>query len=101
MKIFSADTHVAPKTDAQTEVQTEGMWKVIVLNDPVNLMSYVVMVFRRVFGYDESKARKHMLEVHEQGRSVLWAGPRERAEAYVYTLQNWQLNTVLEKDEKN
>lgn len=101
MKIFSADTHVAPKANTEVEVQTEGMWKVIVLNDPVNLMSYVVMVFRRVFGYDENKARKHMLEVHEQGRSVLWFGPRERAEAYAFTLQNWQLNTVLEKDEKN
>jgi len=101
MKIFSANTHVTPETEAEAEVRTEGLWKVIVLNDPVNLMSYVVMVFRRVFGYDEDKARKHMLEVHEQGRSVLWAGPRERAEAYVYTLQNWQLNTVLEKDEKN
>jgi ATP-dependent Clp protease adaptor protein ClpS len=101
MKIFSTDTRVAPKTGTEAKVQTEGMWKVIVLNDPVNLMSYVVMVFRRVFGYDENKARKHMLEVHEQGRSVLWAGPRERAEAYAYTLQNWQLNSVLEKDEKN
>jgi ATP-dependent Clp protease adaptor protein ClpS len=100
MKILSADTHVAPQKNTETKVRTEGAWKVIVLNDPVNLMSYVVMVFRRVFGYDETKARKHMLEVHEQGRSVLWAGPRERAEAYVYTLQNWQLNTVLEKDEK-
>ncbi len=101
MKIFSAQTHTAPKTDTDTLVETEGLWKVIVLNDPVNLMSYVVMVFRKVFGYDEGKARKHMLEVHEQGRSVLWAGPRERAEAYVFTLQNWQLNTVLERDEKN
>lgn len=101
MKTGSADTHVAPSTGSETQVATEGMWKVIVLNDPVNLMSYVVMVFRRVFGYDESKARKHMIEVHEQGRSVLWAGPRERAEAYVFTLQNWQLNTILEKDEKS
>lgn len=99
MKIFSSDTRVAPQKDSQTQLQTEGLWKVIVLNDPVNLMSYVVMVFRRVFGFDEPKARRHMLEVHEQGRSVLWTGPRERAEAYVYTLQNWQLNTVLEKDE--
>ena len=101
MKIFSSQTHVAPNTDADTLVQTDGMWKVIVLNDPVNLMSYVVMVFRKVFGFDELKARKHMLEVHEQGRSILWVGPRERAEAYVFTLQNWQLNTLLEKNEKN
>ncbi len=74
-------------------------WKVIVLNDPVNLMSYVEMVFRRVFGYENERARKHMLEVHQLGRSVLWSGDREKAEAYVYQLQHWQLNALLEKDD--
>ena len=27
--------------------------------------------FRKVLGYDEAKATKHMLEVHEEGRSVV------------------------------
>ena len=54
-------------------------WNVIVHNDPVNLMSYVTMVFQRVFGYPE-RAEKHMLEVHNNGRSILWSSIRERAE---------------------
>jgi ATP-dependent Clp protease adaptor protein ClpS len=62
-------------------------------------MSYVVLVFRKVFGFDEPRAQKHMLEVHERGRSVLWAGLRETAEAYAFTLQQWHLTTVLERDE--
>ena len=74
-------------------------WKVVVLNDPVNLMSYVVMVFRKVFGYDENRATKHMLEVHEQGRSVVWSGDREPAEGYVYQLQRWKLQAALEADD--
>ena len=51
-----------PDIIEQTEVETElaQVWKVIVLNDPVNLMNYVVMVFRKVFGYGEQKAIKHM-----------------------------------------
>lgn len=77
----------------------EGVWRVVVLNDPVNLMSYVVLVFKKVFGFDESKARKHMLEVHELGRSVVWSGWRETAEAYVFTLQRWHLTATLEADE--
>lgn len=97
-KISFADTRVVPDQETETRVGPENLWKVIVLNDPVNLMSYVVMVFRKVFGYDEARARKHMLEVHEQGRSIVWSGPRERAEAYMHTLQNWQLNTILEKE---
>lgn len=68
------------------------------MNDPVNLMSYVVMVFRRVFGYDLARAQRHMMEVHEEGRSILWEGDREKAETYVYQLQEWQLNACLTRD---
>lgn len=75
------------------------LWKVIVLNDPVNLMNYVVMVFRKVFGYDETRATKHMLEVHEQGCSIVWSGERELAEGYVYQLQRWKLQATLEADD--
>ena len=94
-------SHTLPKADphTSTDLKIEGMWRVVVLNDPVNLMSYVVLVFKKVFGFDEQKARKHMLEVHEQGRSVVWCGLRERAEAYAFTLQQWHLTAVLEPDE--
>jgi ATP-dependent Clp protease adaptor protein ClpS len=40
-----------------------------------------------------------MLEVHEAGRSVVWVGLREKAEAYAFTLQQWHLTAVLEPDE--
>ena len=94
-------SHATPDIIEQTEVETElaQVWKVIVLNDPVNLMNYVVMVFRKVFGYGEQKAIKHMKEVHELGKSVLWTGEREQAESYVFQLQKWRLQAVLEKDD--
>ena len=88
-----------PSPRSETELALDGVWRVVVLNDPVNLMSYVVMVFKKVFGFDETKARTHMLEVHEQGRSVVWTGLREKAEAYAFTLQQWHLTAVLEPDE--
>lgn len=91
--------HHSPSQQTVTETRLLDGWRVVVLNDPVNLMSYVVMVFKKVFGFDETKARKHMLEVHEQGRSVLWIGNREAAEAYVFTLQQWHLSAVLEANE--
>jgi len=87
------------ESDTSTVVATEAPWNVIVLNDPVNLMSYVVLVFRRVLGFDDDTARKHMLEVHEQGRSVVWAGERETAETYVHELHKWQLNAMIERDD--
>ena len=62
-------------------------------------MSYVVMVFRKVFGFNETKANKHMMEVHELGKSVVWTGAREQAESYVYQLQRWKLQTIMEEDD--
>ena len=91
-----AEKHAAtPESDSETA--TLPGWQVVVLNDPVNLMAYVVRVFRKVFGYPEAKARQHMLEVHEVGRSVLWVGDREQAETYVHTLHQWHLHAILER----
>lgn len=94
-----ANTQTDTKTATLSELKLEGRWRVVVLNDPVNLMSYVVLVFKKVFAFDEQTARKKMLEVHEQGRSIVWSGLREKAEAYVFTLQQWHLTAVLEPDE--
>ena len=85
-----------PQLEEVTKAALEEEWRVVVLNDPVNLMSYVVLVFKRVFGFDNTRARRHMLEVHERGRSVVWSGAREPAEGYVHRLQQWQLTAILE-----
>ena len=37
--------------------------------------------------------------LHEQERTVVWSGLREKAEAYAFTLQQWHLTAVLEPDE--
>jgi len=56
-------------------------WTVIVWDDPVNLMDYVVFVFQTVLGIDVEKATKLMLEVHNEGKSAVFSGVRERAES--------------------
>ncbi len=71
-------------------------WNVIVWNDPVNLMSYVVLVFRKVFGYSEQKATRLMLEVHHEGRSVVNTAPREKAEIDCYNLHRYSLWATIE-----
>lgn len=56
-------------------------WTVVVWDDPVNLMDYVVFVFQTVLGIDVEKATKLMLEVHNEGKSAVFSGVRERAES--------------------
>ena len=90
-----------PETVAESKTETAlGVpWNVVVHNDPVNLMSYVTMVFQKVFGYSRQRAERHMLEVHHQGRSVLWTGEREKAELFVQQLHGYLLLATLEKAE--
>lgn len=83
--------------ETRTEETLDVPWNVVVHNDPVNLMSYVTMVFQRVFGYSKERAQRHMLEVHHKGRSIVWTGVRERAELYVQQLHGYLLLATLEK----
>ena len=83
--------------ETSTAEEIDLPWQVIVHNDPVNLMSYVTMVFQKVFGLTKETAEKHMLEVHQLGRSILWSGMRERAELYVQQLHGYLLLATLER----
>jgi ATP-dependent Clp protease adaptor protein ClpS len=85
------------ETDLETEEAIDVPWNVVVHNDPINLTTYVTMVFERVFGYPRVKAEKHMMEVHQLGRSILWSGNREEAETYVQQLHAYLLLSTLEK----
>jgi ATP-dependent Clp protease adaptor protein ClpS len=73
-------------------------WIVIVWNDPINLMSYVVYVFQKLFDYPKEKATKLMLEVHHEGRSVVASGSRERCEFWVSALHGYGLWATLSHD---
>lgn len=96
---MSASTQTEKTTRTRERDEPAGVWNVIVHNDPVNLMSYVTMVFRKVFGYAKERAAKHMLEVHHNGRSIVWTGEREKAELYVQQLHGYLLLATLERAE--
>lgn len=84
-------------TETETETELGTPWNVIVYDDPVNLMSFVTLVLRRVFGYSQEKAEALMLEVHKRGSSVVWSGELEKAELYVQQLQAHQLLAAMKK----
>lgn len=89
---------INPEIKTETVPALASKWNVVVLNDPINLTSYVVMVFMNVLRIQRALARKYMLQVHEEGRATVWTGERERAEMLALELQQWHLNALLEKD---
>jgi ATP-dependent Clp protease adaptor protein ClpS len=83
---------------AGTDREYERPWVVIVWNDPINLMSYVTMVFQKLFGYSLDHATRLMLEVHNEGKSVVATGNREKAELDVSRLHRYGLWATMQQD---
>ena len=73
---------IVPELDTETASQTRPQppYAVILHNDDVTGMDWVLLVLRKVFGYAVEKCWELMLEAHESGRSVVWVGALEVAE---------------------
>ena len=85
-----------PSTEEEWE--QDRPWVVIVWNDPINLMSYVTLVFQKLFGFSREKATQLMLQVHNEGKAVVSSGPREKAEHDVARLHAHGLWATLRQD---
>lgn len=89
---------MATETEILEETKTAiaEPWKVLLHNDPVNLMGYVVLMLKNIFGYSDEKASEIMLSVHKNGKTVVWSGEKETAEFYVEQLHSAQLMATIE-----
>jgi len=88
----------APQPTFEDDQVEDRPWVVIVWNDPINLMSYVTLVLRKLFGYSESKATRLMLQVHNEGKAVVSSGTREKAELDVSRLHAHGLWATMQQD---
>ena len=82
-----------------TRVEPDRPWIVIVWNDPINLMSYVVLVLQKLFGYSREKATALMIDVHHKGGAVVASDTREKAELHVFRLDEHGLWATMQRDD--
>lgn len=89
----------APRHDEFGDIQVDldRPWNLVVWNDPVNLMTYVVYVFRKLFGFSKEKATRLMLQVHNDGRAIVATGPREKMEMDCFRLHGHGLWATMER----
>jgi len=92
-------TETSPDIDVEKKLKEAFArgWSVIVWNDPVNLMDYVVYVFKTVLKMNEQEASRHMWEVHKQGKSVVARETQEKSELLVHRLRGFGLNATMEQ----
>jgi len=93
-------------TQTQEQPQTKVVpklappWNVVVHDDPVTTMLYVVRSFMEIFSYSREHAHQLMMEVHTSGRSIVWTGDREQAELFVHKLHGKHLLAHLEQGDE-
>ena len=95
--IAPAEVELREPAGGQDE-EYDRPWVVIVWNDPINLMSYVTLVFQKLFGYSRAHATKLMLQVHHDGKAAVSTGSREKAELDVARLHAYGLWATMQQD---
>jgi ATP-dependent Clp protease adaptor protein ClpS len=86
------------RVEPEQDEDADRPWIVIVWNDPVNLMTYVTLVFQKLFGFSRAKAEQLMLQVHQEGKAVVSSGTREKAEYDVSRLHAHGLWATMQQD---
>jgi ATP-dependent Clp protease adaptor protein ClpS len=101
------DIQVIPETTyvVITDEELEKPYRVIVMNDDVTPMEFVVIVLRQFFGLPDNRAIDVMLTAHNEGRAHVVTLPYEEARQRVYEAHNaarnagYPLTFYLEPDE--
>jgi ATP-dependent Clp protease adaptor protein ClpS len=73
-------TTIEKKKQATRQIKEPGKFKVVVCNDDVTPVEFVVAMMVAVFGFDKSAAIELTLDVHNNGRAIAGIYPYEIAE---------------------
>lgn len=91
------DPGIDERVDSDLAQEVQRPWQTVVWNDPVNLMSYVVHVFREYFGFPQATAQRLMLAVHHDGHAVVAEGAREQMELHARAMHDYGLWATVRK----
>src|SRR4029434_9436232 len=76
----SRSTSVFPEVEDETKDEVQPLYHVILLNDEDHTYDYVIEMLQKIFGFAESKALSHAVEVDTKGTTILLTCELEKAE---------------------
>jgi ATP-dependent Clp protease adaptor protein ClpS len=71
---------VEPEIEDDTSNQLQPLYHVILLNDDDHTYDYVIEMLAKIFGFSESRALSHAVEVDTNGTTILLTCELEKAE---------------------
>jgi len=98
-------TQTVTEPVAGSETKLSPLYRVLIHNDDVTPMDFVVHVLRSIFSLDATRAVSVMLEAHRTGVAHVVTEPLERAEFHVEQARSlsrgrgWPLAFSLEPEE--
>src|SRR3989442_777012 len=69
-----------PEVEDDTFNQLQPLYHVILLNDEDHTYDYVIEMLQKIFGFSETKALSHAVEVDTKGTTILLTCELEKAE---------------------
>ena len=97
---YDVDTAVDEEPRAELpEAEEMPPWKVLLHNDDVNDMGYVVDTIVELTPLNQTTAIERMLEAHQTGVALLLSTHKERAELYRDQFASKKLTVTIESDE--
>jgi len=71
---------VVPEIEDDTAERVQPLYHVILLNDEDHTYDYVVEMLEKIFGFSETRAFSHAVEVDTKGTTILITCDLEKAE---------------------
>lgn len=92
-------TQVRPQRKSKPHTRTDKLppYAVILHNDDLNTVEFVIEVILKVFHYPLEKAVALMMEAHNTGRSIVWSGSKEVAELKADQIRSCGADPVMKE----
>lgn len=78
--VESPPAPVRRRQERPSDPKPQPPYAVVVFNDDVHTFQYVIETFTKVFGYPTEKSVALALQIHVEGKGIVWSGTRELAE---------------------
>lgn len=85
------------RADTVTQKELGPICQVVLFNDDINSMEYVVLCLMQVFGHNLPIAAKIMYEAHHRGRAIAEVEGESSANHHTTQLHTHGLNAVVER----
>jgi ATP-dependent Clp protease adaptor protein ClpS len=93
----ASGTHANPKPHEKANARQLPPYKVLLHNDTVNEMGYVVRAIMELTHLGKPEATQRMLEAHNRGLALLLVTHKERAELYMEQFATKKLTVTIEQ----